>query len=306
MPTQYSIKDLERLSGIKAHTLRIWEQRYGILKPERTDTNIRHYTAADLKRILNISLLNSNGFKISKIARFSDDELLQQSQSILNNFNKTDDQIDSLIISMMEMNEQKFEKIISNCIIHFGFETTVEKIIFGFMRQIGSMWQVGIINPAQEHFISHLVRQKLIVGVDGLYPEALANPKLFLLYLPNKELHELGLIYCQYLIKAKGHKNIYLGQSVPFEDLKAVCETVSPDVIVSIFTNTLEDISLQEYIDNLCQAFPNTTFMLSGRAFFDKNEPIKLPKNVILFQSHEEFRNVMQSVNFAFNAYKPN
>ncbi len=306
MPTKYSIKDLERLSGIKAHTLRIWEQRYGILKPERTDTNIRHYNADDLKRILNISLLNDNGYKISKIAKLSDEEIIQHSQSILNNFSKADDQIDSLVLSMMEMNEVKFEKIISNCIIHFGFETTIEKIVFGFMRQLGNMWQVGMITPAQEHFITHLVRQKLIVGIDGLFPETLSNPKKFLLYLPNKELHELGLLYCQYLIKSKGHKSIYLGQSVPFDDLLQVYEHVSADVIVTIFTNNPEDETLQEYVDQLSSTFPNSSILISGRACFDKQAPLKLPKNVILFQSHEDFKNMLQSVNFAFNAFKPN
>jgi DNA-binding transcriptional MerR regulator len=206
MPTQYAIKDLERLSGIKAHTLRIWEQRYGILKPERTDTNIRYYTGEDLKRILNISLLNNNGFKISKIAKLPDEEIIKQVQSILNNYTKENDQIDNLVLCMLEMNEPKFEKIVSNCIIHFGFESTIEKIIFPFMRQIGNMWLMGTINPAQEHFISHLVRQKIIVGIDGLFPEPLANPKTFLLYLPTNELHELGLLYCNFLVKAKGHK----------------------------------------------------------------------------------------------------
>jgi DNA-binding transcriptional MerR regulator len=306
MPTQYAIKDLERLSGIKAHTLRIWEQRYGILKPERTDTNIRYYTAEDLKRILNISLLNNNGFKISKIAKLPDEEIVKQAQSILNNYSKESDQIDNLVMCMMEMNEAKFEKIVSNCIIHFGFESTIEKIVFPFMRQIGNMWQVGMINPAQEHFISHLVRQKIIVGIDGLFPEPLANPKTFLLFLPSNELHELGLLYCNFLVKSKGHKCLYLGQSVPFNDLVSVTDVVPPDVIVTTFTNHLEGISIQDYINNLSKSFPNSQIMVSGRVFFDPNESIELPKNVILFQSHEQFKNVLHSVNFAFNAYKPN
>jgi len=306
MPTQYAIKDLERLSGIKAHTLRIWEQRYGILKPERTDTNIRYYTSEDLKRILNISLLNNNGFKISKIAKLPDEEIIRLAQSILNNYSKESDQIDNLVLCMMEMNESKFEKIISNCIIHFGFEITIEKIIFPFMRQIGNMWQVGMVNVAQEHFISHLVRQKIIVGIDGLYPEPLANPKTFLLYLPTNELHELGLLYCHFLIKSKGHKCLYLGQSVPFEDVLAISDSLPPDVIVTTFTNPIEGITTQAYLDNLAKAFPNASIMLSGRVFFDGNETIKLPKSAFLFHSHEQFKNVLHSVNFAFNAYKPN
>ena len=190
MNSHYSIKDLERLSGVKAHTLRIWEQRYGILKPLRSDTNIRYYSSSDLKRILNISLLNNNGVKISKIASLPDDEILNQAQHILNNYNKETDQIDNLVFSMIEMNEVKFEKIISNCVIHFGFENTMEKIVFPFLKQVGNMWQMGIINTVQEHFISHLIRQKLIVGIDGLFEEKILKPKTFLLYLPNKELHE--------------------------------------------------------------------------------------------------------------------
>lgn len=306
MSTQYAIKDLERLSGIKAHTLRIWELRYGILKPERTETNIRYYTSEDLKRILNISLLNNNGFKISKIAKLPDEEIIKQAQSILNNYNKESDQIDNLVLCMMELNEAKFEKTISNCIIHFGFESTIEKIVFPFMRQIGNMWQVGIINPAQEHFISHLVRQKIIVGIDGLFPEPLANPKTFLLYLPDNELHELGLLYCNFLVKAKGHKCLYIGQSVPFSDLLSVTDLVHPDVIVTSITNHMEGITTQDYLNKLASSFPNSTIMVSGRVFFDENEPIELPKNVILFESHEQFKNVLHSVNFAFNVYKPN
>jgi len=306
MPNQYAIKDLERLSGIKAHTLRIWEQRYGILKPERTDTNIRYYTSDDLKRILNISLLNCNGFKISKIAKLQDNEIIKQAQSILNNYNKESDQIDNLVLCMMEMNELKFEKIISNCIIHFGFENTIEKIIFPFMRQIGNMWQVGIVNILQEHFITHLVRQKIIVGIDGLFPEPLTNPKTFLMYLPSNELHELGLLYCNFLIKAKGHKCLYIGQSVPFNDLFSISNIANPDIIVTTFTNRMEGISTQEYLNNLANSFQNSTIMVSGRQFFIPNEPITLPKNVILFESHEQFKNVLHSVNFALNVFKPN
>ena len=207
---------------------------------------------------------------------------------------------------MMEMNELKFEKIISNCIIHFGFENTIEKIIFPFMRQIGNMWQVGIVNILQEHFITHLVRQKIIVGIDGLFPEPLTNPKTFLMYLPTNELHELGLLYCNFLIKSKGHKCLYIGQSVPFNDLFSISNIAHPDIIVTTFTNRMEGVSTQEYLNNLANSFQNSTIMVSGRQFFIPNEPITLPKNVILFESHEQFKNVLHSVNFAFNVFKPN
>lgn len=304
MSTHYAIKDLERLSGIKSHTLRIWEQRYGILKPERTDTNIRYYTSEDLKRILNISLLNHNGFKISKIAKLPDSEIIKQAQSILNNYTKETDQIDNLVLSMIELNEIKFEKIITDCIIHFGFENTIEKIIFPFMRHIGNMWQVGAVNIAQEHFITSLVRQKIIAGIDGLSPEPVTNPKTFLLFLPENELHELGLLYCNFLIKSKGHTSLYMGQSVPFEDVVSVSEIIQPDVLVTTLTKRMEDDLASDYLQTLAKAFSNSTIMVSGRAFF--GEHIKLPKNVILLQSHEQFKNVLQSVNFVSDVHKPN
>lgn len=306
MSTQYAIKDLERLSGIKAHTLRIWEQRYGILKPERTDTNIRYYTSDDLKRLLNISLLNHHGVKISKIAKLPDAEIKKQAQSILNTYTKESDQIDHLVLSMVELNDLKFEKIITNCIIHFGFEKTIEKIVFPFMQQIGNMWQVGLINPAQEHFISNLVRQKIIVAIDGLFPEPLANPKTFLLFLPSNELHEIGLLYSQFLVKAKGHKCLYLGQSVPFEDLISVSGIIHPDVLITTITSSLEGISSEAYLDKLSASFPSSRIIVSGRVLFETNEQIELPKNVILIESHEQFKNVLQSVNFVNNEYKSN
>ncbi len=293
MPIQYAIKDLERLSGIKAHTLRIWELRYGILKPERSCTNIRCYTSDDLKRILNISLLNNNGYKISKIATFLDEELVKHAQSILNTYGKESDQIDNLVLCMMEMDEVKFEATICKCIAHFGFENTMERIIFPFMRHIGSMWQIGIINCAQEHFISQLIKQKIIVGIDNLPNQQTPDTKTFVLYLPSKELHEMGLLYCKYLIKARGHKCLYLGQSVPMCDLKNISENITPEIIVTIFTTPAEDYTLQQYMINLGTCFQQCKIMVSGRLFFESTEHIDLPKNVILFETYEQFKNML-------------
>jgi len=291
MNTHYTIKDLERLSGVKAHTLRIWEQRYSILQPERTDTNIRYYSAEDLKNILNISLLNNNGIKISKIAKLSSSEILNEAQLILNTYSKESDQIDNLVLSMIEMNEVKFEKIISNCVIHFGFENTMEKVVFPFLRQVGNMWQMGLINTIQEHFITHLIRQKIIVGIDGLFHEISPNPKTFLLYLPNKELHELGLLYCNFLIKAKGHKCYYLGQSVPIEDLEKANELVSPDVIVTSFTNPMDETTVTDYLKTIAKTFIHKSILISGRVFSFFSHKLELPKNVCLLHSYDEFKN---------------
>lgn len=293
MPTQYAIKDLERLSGIKAHTLRIWELRYGILKPERSCTNIRCYTPEDLKRILNISLLNNNGYKISKIATFMDEELVTHAQTILNKFARESDQIDNLVMCMMEMDEAKFESTVCSCISHFGFENTMERVLFPFMHHVGSMWQLGIVNCAQEHFIAQLIKQKIIVSIDGLPKEKTDDGKTYVLYLPNKELHDMGLLYCKYLVKTKGHKCLYLGQSVPLCDLKHLAEQIAADVLVTIFTTPMEDFSLKQYISKLSDAFQKARIMVSGRLFYESQEEITLPKNVILFESHEQFKNML-------------
>src|SRR4051812_24523178 len=171
MSARYSIKDLERIAGIKAHTLRIWEQRYKILRPERTSTNIRYYGDADLKRILNISLLNNNGYKISAIARFDEKELIAEVDRFLNASQKESLQVDTLVLCLIYMDEERFEDTLNNSMLHFGFEGTIEKIVFPFLRHLGNMWQVGLITPAQEHYISNLIRQKLIVGLDKITPQ---------------------------------------------------------------------------------------------------------------------------------------
>ena len=163
----YSIRDLERLSGIKAHTIRIWEKRYGLLNPTRTDTNIRHYSDDDLKRILNVSILNRHGIKISHIASMDEREMADKVLIISRDTSDYDSLIENLVIYMVDMDQEKFEKLLSRSIMQIGFEDSILKIIYPFLEKIGILWQTGAINPAQEHFISHLVRQKIIVGIDS-------------------------------------------------------------------------------------------------------------------------------------------
>jgi len=180
----YSIKDLETLSGIKAHTLRIWEQRYQLLKPHRTNTNIRLYTNEDLRRILNVSLLNKSGTKISKIASLNDNELYEQVNKLTKESDNNADQIESLILSMIELDEERFEKIVNSCILRLGLIKTIDEILFTFLQKIGIMWQTGSINPAQEHFISNLIRQKIIVAIDGqIIKRDITSKKVIFLHL---------------------------------------------------------------------------------------------------------------------------
>jgi MerR family transcriptional regulator, light-induced transcriptional regulator len=216
----YSIKDLEDLSGIKAHTIRIWEKRYGIVVPERTTTNIRLYSDDDLKKLLNISILNRNGLKISYLSKLTNNELKEKVIHISRETSDAGTQIENLIISMLELDEWKFDKILSDSIIRIGFEEAMVQVMHPFFEKIGLLWQTGSINPAQEHFVSNLMRQKLIVAIDGQAPARLENRPTFILFLHENELHELGLLFYSYLLKKKGVNVIYLGQAVPFDDLK--------------------------------------------------------------------------------------
>jgi MerR family transcriptional regulator, light-induced transcriptional regulator len=292
MPAKYSIKDLERLSGIKAHTLRIWEQRYGILAPERTATNIRWYLAEDLRKILNISVLNNHGIKISRIAQLSDEEINEQVRRFTENQIDENEQVTSLVIAMIEFDENRFEKIISGCILRFGFERTIETILFPFFRKIGVMWQTGSINPVQEHFISNLFRQKLIVAIDGIIPDARREQKTFVLFLPSNELHELSLLYYAYKIKARGHKLIYLGQSVPFDDLERSFDLRRPDYFLTIFTHDMKEINLNDYLYRLSITFPDTPVLVSGFQLLKRK--ISLPSNIFLFSNAEDIERYIQ------------
>jgi DNA-binding transcriptional MerR regulator len=277
VPSRYSIKDLERISGIKAHTLRIWEQRYNILTPERTQTNIRYYNNYNLKKIINVALLNNNGFKISAIAKMSDSELLKEVERFLNDYKKESDQVDHLVLCLMDLDESKFEQIMNNAIIHFGFEDTMEKIIFPFFRQMGNLWLLGIINPAQEHYISNLIRQKIIVGIDRITTRPGIQARKILLYLPQLELHEMGLLYAHYLSKLRGHQCFYLGQSVPLEDLTAICKQLKPDQILSIYTAPNAEIDLNEYLHACAQQIPDIPFLISGRMVVGGEYALKIP-----------------------------
>lgn len=289
MVCKFSIKDLEKLSGIKAHTLRIWEQRYGILKPQRTDTNIRWYCNDELKNILNVSLLNNHGYKISKIAELNKAEIAAEVSKIVNCQINECEQVSSLIISMVEMDEQRFEKIISNQILRKGFSNTIEQVIYPFLQKIGVMWQTGSINPAQEHFISNLIRQKLISAIDGLVPPENKKQKKFILFLPEGELHEISLLYFHYLLKSKGHSVVYLGQSVPMVDLQRVYEIRDAHYILSVFTHTME--SPETYVKDLSITFPKANLLLSGYQIL--NTKMKLPSNVELFKSSQDLDTIV-------------
>ncbi len=283
----YSIKDLEQLSGIKAHTLRIWEQRYQFIVPKRTDTNIRYYDDEDLKLVLNIALLKENGYKISKIAGMNQEEIRSEVIRFTEKSLHYPDQIHALTLTMIDLDEDRFEKIMATNILKMGFEKTMLHVIYPFLSKIGMLWQTGSINPAQEHFISNLIRQKLIVAIDSQFVSEAEKKAKYLLYLPEGELHELTLLFINYVIKSRKNKVVYFGQNLPFEDLKIVHEIHKPEFMLTVITTSPAAEEVQEYVDRLANAFPDTTILLSGYQVLIQH--INTKNNVRIFSSVHQF-----------------
>ncbi len=282
---KYSIKELEKLTGIKAHTIRIWEKRHKIILPERTTTNIRYYSDDDLKKIINISLLNSHGVKISKIADLSEEELVNQVMVLSQSKNDLDIHIDQLIVAMIDLEEENFEKILAGLILRYGFEKTITEMVYPFLQKIGVLWHTGNISPAQEHFITNLIRQKIIVAIDALPLAPKSRPGV-LLFLPEQELHELGLLFYYYVAKRKGLRTYYLGQMVPYKDVQAVCESHRPSILITAITSSPAAQAIQGYLDKLCHEQPTTTVLASGHIL--KGIALKMPSNLHLFFTASE------------------
>ncbi|MFK7970722.1 MAG: MerR family transcriptional regulator [Bacteroidia bacterium] len=283
----YSIKDLEQLSGIKAHTLRMWEQRYELLVPQRTETNIRFYKDEDLRMLLNIAYLNRNGKKISQISKMTEQEIFDEVVSIADSNLEPSNQTSALVIAMVNLDESRFEKIIGTNALQFGLERTMTEIVYPFLKRIGILWQTGNINPAHEHFISGLIRQKLIVAIDGQLVAQHDTAKKYVLYLPEGELHEISLLFAAYIVKSRYNKLIYLGQSLPQADLEAVCEFYKPDVIFTLLTNSPGPDEVVPYVQNLVDSFPDTDILVSGyQAVLQKDN---ITKEAHVMESIEEF-----------------
>jgi DNA-binding transcriptional MerR regulator len=260
----YSIKDMENLTGVKAHTIRIWEQRYKIIDPKRTSTNIRYYDSEDLKLMLNISLLNNNGYKISKIAELSKQEISEKVLQTIDSNNNYNDQIAALTVAMIDLNEPQFEKIISTNILQIGFEDTMINIIYPFLIRIGFLWQTNSINPAQEHFMTYLIRQKIVVAIDGHYKTPAENAKSVMLFLPEGELHEISLLFTWYLAKSRGFKVYYLGQSMPLDSVKLAYDSHKPDFVCTIITSTPEYERVPAYLKQMSERFKEADVIVSG------------------------------------------
>ena len=287
----YSIKDLEKLSGIKAHTIRIWEQRYHLIEPQRTTTNIRFYSDDDLVKLMNISVLNQNGYKISKIALLADQQIGAIMSQLNDNIPSLTTMTESLAMAMLEIDESRFNRVFDKSVEDLGFEKTVEQLLFPFLEKIGVLWLAGTVCPAQEHFITSLIRQKLIAAIDheGIKTEG-THPRI-LFYLPEGEFHEIGLLYYNYLARKADFEVLYLGSSVPFRDIIRVDEIRPVQLIFTSFVTSPGIGVLAEKIKKLKKSFPDKAVLVSGWQV--KQEQPRLPENFCKIGSSVDFKNAL-------------
>ncbi|HPT13810.1 MAG TPA: MerR family transcriptional regulator [Bacteroidales bacterium] len=289
----YSIKDLEKITGIKAHTIRIWEKRYHIVSPERTNTNIRFYNDLDLKRLLNVAILNRYGYKISSIVSMTGEELNNRVVEVTLNETDYSSLIESFLVAMVEYDEVRFEKALNNSIIKIGFESAITNVIYPFLSKVGVLWQTGSVIPGQEHFVTNLIRQKLILAIDSRHAVRQNHPRLFILFLPENEYHELGMLYAHYLLKKYGHNVIYLGANVPLFDVQQLALLKKPDFILTSVTTSLATGETSEFLDQLTNVYEGK-ILISG---LQLNEtPLPLPPNIQLITSFKQFTDFLESI----------
>lgn len=261
----FTIKELETLSGIKAHTIRIWEQRYRFLKPSRTSTNIRNYSHEELKTLLTVALLNKYGYKISKIDNMPPDQRNKEVLQIPVAEAQNENLVNELIGCMIDLNISQFEQTLNHHIRHYGIEATITSIIFFFLEKIGILWQTGRINPAHEHIVSNIIRQKLVAAIEGL-PLSTKEFPLLLLLLPENEHHELGLLFVYYLLRQRGLPVLYLGANVPLKDAAYIVKIKKPQYIYLHLSALQSKLNLQKFVDALSLSHPDSYLLLSGSA----------------------------------------
>ena len=292
----FSIKDLENLSGIKAHTIRIWEKRYSILEPMRTETNIRLYDLTNLQKLLNITLLHNYGYKISKISKLSAERIPQLVNEIISEKSAKHHAISSFKMSMMNFDQALFFTTYNKLLSEKSFREIFYEVFIPLIQEIGLLWQTDTITPAHEHFISYLIKQKILTNTEKVQTlEPTKSDRVFVLYLPMNEIHELGLMYLNYEILLKGYQTIYLGESIPTESLLDLKNSYEKITFVSYLTVEPNQEEIDSYIvDMQAKLLENTNHevLLLGRMtqFITSKT---LPNNVHIYNSIEELSNTL-------------
>lgn len=288
--SQFSIKDLENLTGIKAHTIRIWEKRYGLLQPSRTDTNIRFYDLKNFQKLLNVSYLNQNGYKISKIAKLPEENIPVLVKELSMNSESSEHILNSFKMAMLNFDQSLFYKTYSSLTKDYNFPEIFRNYFIPLLTEIGLLWQTNTITPAHEHFISGLIRQKIGIHTEEAQAKVdISSSKTFVLYLPEHEIHELGLLYLNYEIAAKKHHSIFLGQSVPVESLIDVTNFYDDITFISYFTVMPEIEDTMDYLsgfyDKILKGKNHQLWILGRRV--ESIDTTQLKKSISTFNSIE-------------------
>ena len=281
----FNIRDLENLSGIKAHTIRIWEKRYHFLKPGRSNTNIRHYGSDELKTLLNVALLNKNGYRISSIAEMSPETITATILSLPSSDAQNERMINDLLNTMVDLNARAFEEVIDAYIAKKGIEHTISGLLFPFLQKIGILWLTDHIRIAQEHMVSNIIRQKIIRGIEDANVQP-ANSAPVVLFLPAGEHHEIGLLYVYYLLKMRGLNIIYLGADVPISELEYVCKIKQPRCLYTHLISLPSRFNFEKYLTSLTDIIGETTLMISGSITHTYRK--KIPNRISFLKSLDE------------------
>ena len=283
----FSIKDLENLSGIKAHTIRIWEKRYNVLEPTRTDTNIRLYDLASLQKLLNITLLHNHGYKISKISKYPPEKIPQLVREIVSEKSAKSHAISAFKMAMMNFDHTKFFSTYNTLLAEKSFREVFYEVFIPLMTELGLLWQSDTITPAHEHFLSYLIKQKLMINTEKVQVlEPTKLDKVFVLYLPMNEIHELGIMYLNYEILDHGYKTIYLGESVPTDSLNDLNKYFDNIIFVSYMTVQPDKEHVNDYIKEIQQTVlkDDSEIWLIGR-MVDEIKPSTLNSATRVFGS---------------------
>jgi len=291
---EFSIKDLENLSGIKAHTIRIWEKRYNLLQPNRTDTNIRNYDLENLQKLLNVSFLNSNGYKISKISKLSERDIGNHVNEIALKKNLENHALNSFKVAMLNFDQAHFYKIYNKLREEKTFKEIVYEVFMPFLAELGTLWQTDTISIAHEHFVSTLIKQKILLNIEKIQNQQESKKsKTFVLYLPMNEIHDIGLLFTQYEIVSRGYHCIYLGPSVPIESLSSLLNYYNDINFISYFTVKPEKDDLHDYLNDFYESILKSSkneLWILGRLLEHLNRS-KLPQQIKPFSTIENLVN---------------
>ena len=287
----FSIRDLENLSGIKAHTIRIWEKRYNLLSPERTSTNIRTYSLASLQKLLNVTLLYNNGYKISKIAKIPEEEIPQVVRELVAKNSTKSHALNAFKLSMINFDLAMFQRTYNNLLVDRSFRDIFWEVFIPLLNELGLLWQTDTISPAHEHFITNLIKQKIYTSTEKIQTiEPSKKDKVFVLFLPENEIHEIGLLFINYEIILRGYKTVYLGQTMPLENLMDLKKYYTNVHFLSYFTVVPTKDRMEQYIEDFNELVnfdgKSHLWILGRQTQHVKTE--KLPHQIKIFQSVEQ------------------